>query len=525
VPGPPAPDPYPQYVTDADLANPASGPSVALRAAFVPKWKPNTAYASGEIVLNPSGQTVSASSAFTSGATYGATNWTVVSGLTASQVVADPTVQATLGTPSLRPRRLQGHRISRMLTTFATGHGWTGVGGTFNLNDTSDGALSSQSVSVQTSGNGNTGGQRADLTSPDLTAAPLDLSQYDLLVWYKITSGAPLFALTALAYTDATNAYGATFWQQASAGAAVAAEPYQTFQNLYSSVEAATEWRTALFDLSTSFNQGTPGAKSAITKLALRAIDFGGGPKASLRWGGVALVPKASASLYPNGVITIGLDDGYISQFTDARPALDKYGFPAVAYVIQDLLPATYGGGLYLGVDQLHRLEDVHGWEVAAHSAYMADHNQTNAFGALSESALRANLEKHKRWMISEGFRGVDHFAYPQGKYTTETVRIVRDYFTTARTVLFGNLENAVRPGDPLRMRCIPVDASNTLATLQSRVDAIKANRSWGQLYLHQIAAGATGTSTTPTIFSGLIDYIAAQGVAVRTVSDVLAGR
>jgi hypothetical protein len=35
VPGPPAPDPYPQYVTDADLANPASGPSVALRAAFV----------------------------------------------------------------------------------------------------------------------------------------------------------------------------------------------------------------------------------------------------------------------------------------------------------------------------------------------------------------------------------------------------------------------------------------------------------------------------------------------------------
>jgi hypothetical protein len=27
-------DPYPQYVTDADLANPASGPSVALRAAF-----------------------------------------------------------------------------------------------------------------------------------------------------------------------------------------------------------------------------------------------------------------------------------------------------------------------------------------------------------------------------------------------------------------------------------------------------------------------------------------------------------
>lgn len=34
VPAAPAPDPYPQYVTDADLSNPVSGPSVALRAAF-----------------------------------------------------------------------------------------------------------------------------------------------------------------------------------------------------------------------------------------------------------------------------------------------------------------------------------------------------------------------------------------------------------------------------------------------------------------------------------------------------------
>jgi hypothetical protein len=196
-----------------------------------------------------------------------------------------------------------------------------------------------------------------------------------------------------------------------------------------------------------------------------------------------------------------------------------------VAYVIQDLLPDTYGGGQYLGVDQLHKLEDWSGWEVAAHSAYATDHNQLNAFGALSDSALRANLEKHKTWLLSEGFRGSDHFAYPQGFYTPSTVRIARDYFTTARTVQFGNMENPSRPGNAMRMRCIPVDSALSLATLQARVDAIKTNRSWGQFYLHQIVAGATGTSTTPTIFSGLIDYIATQGVAVRTVSDVLAGR
>ena len=45
------------------------------RAGAVAKWKANTAYASGQYVVNPSGQLVSALSAFTSGSTYDATRW------------------------------------------------------------------------------------------------------------------------------------------------------------------------------------------------------------------------------------------------------------------------------------------------------------------------------------------------------------------------------------------------------------------------------------------------------------------
>jgi fibronectin type 3 domain-containing protein len=63
-----------------DVATAGTPTGDALRAAYLPKWKANTAYASGEPVLNPSGQTVTANSAFTSGATYDASKWTVVSG-------------------------------------------------------------------------------------------------------------------------------------------------------------------------------------------------------------------------------------------------------------------------------------------------------------------------------------------------------------------------------------------------------------------------------------------------------------
>lgn len=82
------PDPYPGAVLDAQLdaqvaalvSAPASASAVQLRAALVARWQPNMAYAAGFPVLNPSGQIVTANSSFTSGSSYNASNWTVVSG-------------------------------------------------------------------------------------------------------------------------------------------------------------------------------------------------------------------------------------------------------------------------------------------------------------------------------------------------------------------------------------------------------------------------------------------------------------
>jgi hypothetical protein len=46
-----------------------------LSATFVPKWKATTAYLAGDPVLNPSGDVVTAKVNFTSGASYDAANW------------------------------------------------------------------------------------------------------------------------------------------------------------------------------------------------------------------------------------------------------------------------------------------------------------------------------------------------------------------------------------------------------------------------------------------------------------------
>lgn len=74
--------------TSGAYADLTGRPTVPTSADYVPKWKPNTAYTAGDPVLNPSGQIATANATFTSGSSYTASNWTVVStggGVTTTQ--------------------------------------------------------------------------------------------------------------------------------------------------------------------------------------------------------------------------------------------------------------------------------------------------------------------------------------------------------------------------------------------------------------------------------------------------------
>ena len=56
-------------------AVPGTIEETALKASYAPKWKPNTAYTAGDVVLSPSGRIVQRVTSGTSGTTYSDTNW------------------------------------------------------------------------------------------------------------------------------------------------------------------------------------------------------------------------------------------------------------------------------------------------------------------------------------------------------------------------------------------------------------------------------------------------------------------
>lgn len=75
--------------------------------------------------------------------------------------------------------------------------------------------------------------------------------------------------------------------------------------------------------------------------------------------GRVELVPRPAG-----GIVSFTFDDGYGNQLRAAE-ILSPAGFAATAYVI----PKYIGEGAFLAAEQLRRLADEHGWEIAAHDA------------------------------------------------------------------------------------------------------------------------------------------------------------
>jgi peptidoglycan/xylan/chitin deacetylase (PgdA/CDA1 family) len=223
---------------------------------------------------------------------------------------------------------------------------------------------------------------------------------------------------------------------------------------------------------------------------------------------------------FPNGVVTICFDDCHGSVYTLARPKMDQYGYPGMAYAIPDQV----GLAGNLTTAQLQALERLNGWEVGGHATTTAAHNQAGAFTALTAEQVDAEMVQMKTWLNSAAYRGADHFAYPQGLFNPTVLDATARYYRTGRLAAAPRANEMLPPVDLLKLRAWT--SGNDLPTLQGIVDAARAGGAWAIIVFHVITTGAVSdpqNQTTKANFDAFIDYINAQGVPVRTVTDVLA--
>jgi peptidoglycan/xylan/chitin deacetylase (PgdA/CDA1 family) len=126
----------------------------------------------------------------------------------------------------------------------------------------------------------------------------------------------------------------------------------------------------------------------------------------------------------PSRPVVITLDDGYSDLYSAAYPILRSHGFTAVAYIVSSFVDQA----AYVTRSQVLEMDRA-GIEIASHTVHHANLAGMSYGGAMFE------LTQSKLWLEQLVGHPVIDFAYPSGKFNSQTVQAVQQAgYSTAVT-------------------------------------------------------------------------------------------
>lgn len=409
---------------------------------------------------------------------------------------------------------------STLLSSFQAGHGWTQFSGRGSsgsvADDTSVTDDGSQSYAMTTSGFGNQTAIRSPAFSPTI-----DLAANSLVIKLRVDKWADVGGIFIFSSSDDSANMSATRAQVqiGEGGSGFAADGEFVWVNMNPG-----DWVI-------------PGGFAApnltsITRLGVAIVDDSAGPlKVNVQQIWTRPPPTATGTV-------LAFDDGFMSQYTNVKPYLDKYGMRGVAFIIRDAIAPGVGTGQYMGTTELQGLYD-RGWDLSAHADLAASHNSPNGLKDLSTtdgtatalSSFEDELAREKRWLVKNGWtRGADFFAWPQGKFDATRLAIARKYFTLIRVYrpTLGTQDADTYPFvDCGRLRQLGVfgmTSPDSVDAVNAALDSAWAAKKTVVLTFHNVipGGGSRGVDYPLANFQLIIDHIAAGGHPVKTLSEVM---
>jgi peptidoglycan/xylan/chitin deacetylase (PgdA/CDA1 family) len=159
----------------------------------------------------------------------------------------------------------------------------------------------------------------------------------------------------------------------------------------------------------------------------------------------------------PSRPVIISFDDGYLDNFTRARPILKENGFRATIFLVSDYVGqrSEWAGCAGEDVAPLMSREQLlallkEGFELGSHTRRHTD------LTAIPIEAAQREVEEGKQDLENLLQRPVRSFAYPFGTFNPGVIEGVRMAgFTAARTV---HTDNTHRLEDLLTLRCVKLN-------------------------------------------------------------------
>jgi peptidoglycan/xylan/chitin deacetylase (PgdA/CDA1 family) len=163
----------------------------------------------------------------------------------------------------------------------------------------------------------------------------------------------------------------------------------------------------------------------------------------------------------PRRPVVLSFDDGYLSDYTHARPALRRLGWPGVLNL--ELRNLGKGG---ITEHQVRALMAA-GWEVDSHTLTHPD------LTTVGDARLRRELAGSRREIRRRfGSPAAEFFCYPAGRYDARVVAAVRAAGYRGATTVDEGLGTR---GEPFTLKRVRVNASDRPETLLSRLTSVEA--------------------------------------------------
>lgn len=155
----------------------------------------------------------------------------------------------------------------------------------------------------------------------------------------------------------------------------------------------------------------------------------------------------------PSKPVMVTFDDGYLSNYTLAFPALKRNGQKAVIFVPPE--PDDYTRSIVRGVDGFLGEEQMR--ELVANGVAIQSHTLTHCvLNELDDASAMYELTESKRRLEAITGRPVEHIAIPRAGYSRRIRRLVQE--AGYRTACCNNKGSATGLSDPLALPRIVVE-------------------------------------------------------------------
>ncbi|SUP40171.1 polysaccharide deacetylase family protein [Veillonella criceti] len=165
----------------------------------------------------------------------------------------------------------------------------------------------------------------------------------------------------------------------------------------------------------------------------------------------------------PEKPVVITFDDGYVDNYEEAMPILQKYGMKATLFMIGD----SIGAPGFLNAEQLKAMESNHIFDVESHTYTHKD------LRSMSGEAVITEFTKSKQLLESVLGHPVEYIAYPCGFTTPQVDQLAQATgYRLAFTVDTGNVNQGE---NDFNLDRVPVfEGDNPLLSMKLRLHYVE---------------------------------------------------